>query len=147
MFPMQVVERIKKYFDLLGGPPTFIQAAVPQIIANTEETFFNKTIDNLRHTADICCTEIKDIPCIVCPYRPEGSMAMMVKLNLSLLEDISDDIDFCFKLAKEESVIILPGTAVGLKDWLRITFAADPCALGEGMKRIKSFCQRHARKL
>lgn len=35
---------------------------------------------------------------------------MQVKLNLSLMEDISDDIDFCFKLAKEESVIILPGT-------------------------------------
>lgn len=32
-----------------------------------------------------------------------------VKLNLSLLEDICDDIDFCFKLTKEESVIILPG--------------------------------------
>ncbi|KAK7342712.1 hypothetical protein VNO80_25668 [Phaseolus coccineus] len=143
----KVVERIKKYFDLMGGPATFIQAAVPQIIANTEEIFFKKTIDNLRHTADICCTEIKDIPCIFCPYRPEGSMAMMVKLNLSLLEDISDDIDFCFKLAKEESVIILPGTAVGLKDWLRITFAADPSPLGEGMRRIKSFCQRHARKL
>lgn len=30
-------------------------------------------------------------------------------LNLSLLKDISDDIDFCFKLAKEDTVIILPG--------------------------------------
>jgi len=39
---------------------------------------------------------------------------MQVKLNLSLLEDISDDIDFCFKLAKEESVIILPGTLANL---------------------------------
>lgn len=34
---------------------------------------------------------------------------VQVKLNLSLLEDISDDIDFCFKLAREESVILLPG--------------------------------------
>jgi len=34
---------------------------------------------------------------------------LQVKLNLSLLEDVSDDIDFCFKLAKEESVVILPG--------------------------------------
>ena len=34
---------------------------------------------------------------------------MQLKLNLSLLDNISDDIDFCFKLAKEESVIILPG--------------------------------------
>ncbi|KAE9620777.1 putative aromatic-amino-acid transaminase [Lupinus albus] len=142
----KVVEVIKKYFDLLGGPATFIQAAVPRIISLTGEVFFQKTIDNLKHTLDICCQEIEDIPCISCPNKPEGSMAMMVKLNVSLLEDISDDMDFCFKLAKEESVIILPGTAVGLKDWLRITFAADQSAVREGMKRIKSFYQRHARK-
>lgn len=34
---------------------------------------------------------------------------MQAKLNLSHLEGIHDDIDFCSKLAKEESVIILPG--------------------------------------
>lgn len=32
-----------------------------------------------------------------------------VKLNLSMLEGIKDDIDFCMKLAREESVIVLPG--------------------------------------
>jgi tyrosine aminotransferase len=32
-----------------------------------------------------------------------------VKLNLSLLEGVTDDVDFCMKLAKEESVIVLPG--------------------------------------
>lgn len=37
---------------------------------------------------------------------------MQVKINLSLLEDIQDDVDFCCKLAKEESVIILPGELV-----------------------------------
>ncbi|XP_054813930.1 probable aminotransferase TAT2 isoform X1 [Prosopis cineraria] len=142
----KVVERIKKYFDILGGPATFIQAAVPRIIKETEDVFFIKTLNMLRHTSDICCKEIEDIPCIFCPQKPDGSMAMMVKLNLSLLDDISDDIDFCFKLAKEESVIILPGTAVGLKDWLRITFAVDPSALEEAMGRTKSFYRRHARK-
>lgn len=34
---------------------------------------------------------------------------LQVKLNLSKVNDITDDIDFCFKLAQEESVIILPG--------------------------------------
>lgn len=28
---------------------------------------------------------------------------------MSVFEDIEDDVDFCVKLAKEESVIILPG--------------------------------------
>jgi len=55
------------------------QAALPQIIAHTEEVFFKKTIDNLRHAAYICCKELKDNPYIICPYKPEGSMAMMVR--------------------------------------------------------------------
>ncbi|XP_034679390.1 probable aminotransferase TAT2 isoform X2 [Vitis riparia] len=140
----KIVERLKKYFDILGGPATFIQAAVPRIMEQTDGTFFKKTINLLKQASDICLEKIQEIPCITCPHKPEGSMAVMVKLNLSLLEDINDDIDFCFKLAKEESVIILPGVAVGLKNWLRITFAADPSFLEEGLERIKSFYHRHS---
>lgn len=141
----KIIERIKKYFDILGGPATFIQAAVPRIIEQTDEVFFKKTINILKQTSNICCDMIKEIPCLSCPQKPQGSMAVMIKLNLSSLEDISDDIDFCFRLAKEESVIILPGTAVGLKNWLRVTFAADPHSLKEALGRLKSFYERHAK--
>ncbi|CAA0409658.1 Pyridoxal phosphate-dependent transferase [Arabidopsis suecica] len=141
----KIIERFKKYFDILGGPATFIQAAVPTILEQTDESFFKKTLNSLKNSSDICCDWIKEIPCIDSSHRPEGSMAMMVKLNLSLLEDVSDDIDFCFKLAREESVILLPGTAVGLKNWLRITFAADATSIEEAFKRIKCFYLRHAK--
>ncbi|KAH6795675.1 hypothetical protein C2S51_036661 [Perilla frutescens var. frutescens] len=138
------VERIKKYCDICGGPATFIQAAVPEIIEQTQEVFFRKTINILKQTSDICYQKIEDINGITCPTKPKGAMAFMVKLNISRMKDISDDIDFCFKLAKEESVIILPGLAVGLQNWLRITFAVEPSALEEAMERLKSFCQRHS---
>ncbi|CAK9182977.1 unnamed protein product [Ilex paraguariensis] len=140
----KMVERIKKYCDICGGPATFIQAAVPRIIEQSEEVFFMRTINILKQSSEICCNKIKEIPCLTCPQKPQGSMAVMVKLNLSLLKDISDDIDFCFKLAKEESVIILPGLAVGLKNWVRITFAVEPSSLEEAMARVKSFYQRHS---
>ncbi|CAH9107748.1 unnamed protein product [Cuscuta europaea] len=136
--------RIKKYCDICGGPATFIQAAVPLIIQQTEEDFFKKTVAMLKLTSDMCFDKIQEIPCLTCSHKPQGSMALMVKLNLSLLRDISDDIDFCFKLAKEESVIILPGLAVGLKNWVRITFAAEPTFLKEALERIKSFARRHS---
>lgn len=32
-----------------------------------------------------------------------------MKLELSLLNGINDDVDFCLKLAKEESVVLCPG--------------------------------------
>ncbi|KAI3939527.1 hypothetical protein MKW92_030084 [Papaver armeniacum] len=73
-------------------------------------------------------------------------MFVMVKLDTSLHEDISDDMDFCIKLAREEKVIILPGVIVmGLKNWLGITFSIDLPSLKDAMERMKSFCQRHAK--
>lgn len=56
---------------------------------------------------------------------------------------INDDMEFYSKLAHEESVIILPGMIVGLKNWLRVTFAMEPAILEEGLERIKAFCLRH----
>ncbi|XP_050248357.1 nicotianamine aminotransferase 1-like [Quercus robur] len=142
----KIVECIMGRLNLTSGPPTFIQGAVPQILEKTGEDFFSKVIVILREAAHICYDRIMEIPCITCPYKPEGSMFVMVKLNPSLLEDIIDDMDFCLKLAKEDSVIVLPGVALGMKNWLRITFAVEPSTLEDGLRRIKAFCQRHAKK-
>ncbi|CAI9088716.1 OLC1v1023135C1 [Oldenlandia corymbosa var. corymbosa] len=125
------IERVKKYCDICGGPATFIQAAVPQVIQQTNEAFFAKTNKMLKRTSNLCYEKLKEIPGISCPSKAEGSMALMVKLDLSLLEDISDDMDFCFKLAREESVIILP---------------ADPASIEEGLGRLKAFCKRHSKQ-
>ncbi|XP_047306890.1 probable aminotransferase TAT2 [Impatiens glandulifera] len=140
----KIIEHIKKYFDILGGPATFIQAAVPRILSQTDEIFFMKTLKLLKQTSDICFERVKEIACISCPHKPDGSMTLMVKINFFLLKDIYDDIEFCFKLAKEESVILLPGIAVGLKNWVRITFAVDPTSLEEALDRLKVFCERHS---
>nr|APR64143.1 hypothetical protein [Populus tomentosa] len=141
-----VVESIKGCLNISSDPVTFIQGAIPQIIDNTTEDFFTKINNILREAADICYEKIQDIPCITLPHKPEGSMFVMVKLNLSSLEGIGDDMDFCLKLAKEESVMILPGTAVGMKNFLRITFAIEPSALEVGLERLKAFYGRHAKK-
>ncbi|RVX09461.1 Tyrosine aminotransferase [Vitis vinifera] len=142
----EIVETIVSYLNICADPTSFIQGAVPQIIEKTTDDFFSRIISLLGKTADICFDGLADIPCITCPHKPEGAMSVMVKLNVSLLEDIDDDMDFCMKLSKEESVIILAGFAVGMKNWLRITFATEPPSLEDGIGRIKAFCQRHAKK-
>ncbi|ESR60472.1 putative aminotransferase TAT2 [Citrus sinensis] len=140
------VDSIKGCLNAASHPVTFIQAAVPRIVDETNEAFFAKIIGLLKETADICYERIKEIPCLTCPVKPQGAMFVMVKLNVSMLEDIGDDLEFCLKLAKEESVIVLPGRTVGMKNWLRIAFAAEPATLEDGLGRIKAFCQRHAKK-
>ncbi|XP_043690036.1 probable aminotransferase TAT2 [Telopea speciosissima] len=142
----RVVDCIKGYLNISVDPTTFNQGALPHILEKTKEDFFQNIINTLEHTSEICYQKLKEIDCITCPHKAEGSMFVMVKLNLGLLEDIKDDMDFCFKLAKEESVIVLPGIVVGLKNWLRISFAIDPCSLEDALGRIKVFCQRHSKQ-
>ncbi|KAJ6733980.1 TYROSINE AMINOTRANSFERASE [Salix koriyanagi] len=142
-----IAESINKLLVYSPFPPTLIQGAIPQILEKTTQDFFSKTINILRKNLEICYDKLKEIPCMMIPQKPEGAFFAMVKLNLLLLEDIEDDMDFCLKLAKEESLIILPGVTVGLKNWLCMTFAVEYSSLEDGLGRLESFCQRHAKKI
>ncbi|KAK8568511.1 hypothetical protein V6N12_007060 [Hibiscus sabdariffa] len=102
--------------------------AVPQILENTKDEFFSKLIGTLKEAAEKFLDGIKDVPCLTFPSKPEGSMFVM--LNVSLLEDIGDDLEFCMKPAKEEKVIIVPAEmAFGMKNWVRMTFACEILAV------------------
>ncbi|KVI04290.1 Aminotransferase, class I/classII [Cynara cardunculus var. scolymus] len=70
---------------------------------------------------------------------------IQVKLNIPGFDDVVDDTDFCMKLAKEESLIVFPGDAAGLKNWVRVSFAAEPEVLKDAIRRMKAFCLRHAK--
>ncbi|GER41055.1 tyrosine aminotransferase [Striga asiatica] len=142
----QMRDQIMACLSLYSDPATFIQAALPQILQDTEKEFFAKCLNLLRQGANILYDRMKEIPCFSCPQRPEGAVFAMVRLDSSLLEDIDDDVEFCFKLAKEESVILVPGVVVGVKNWLRFCYAIDTESLEDGIERIKSFCRRHAKQ-
>ncbi|PUZ75280.1 hypothetical protein GQ55_1G146500 [Panicum hallii var. hallii] len=141
----KIFEAIITYRGISVDPAAIVQAAIPQIIANTDDVFFKNTMNTMREAAEICYRKLKGIECLTCPHKPEGSMFVMVKLDMSYFEGIDDDIDFCTKLAKEESVVICPGSGLGMKNWLRVTFAVDPPLLEAGLERLRSFCLSHAK--
>uniref|UniRef100_A0A0A9AKE9 Aminotransferase class I/classII large domain-containing protein n=1 Tax=Arundo donax TaxID=35708 RepID=A0A0A9AKE9_ARUDO len=141
----KIFDSIITYRSISVDPAAIVQGAIPQIIANTDEAFFANGMNIMREASEICYEKLKAIDCITCPHKPEGSMFVMVKLDISYFGGIDDDIDFCTKLAKEESVVICPGSGLGMKNWLRISFAVDPPLLEDGLERLKSFCLRHAK--
>ncbi|KAL5208413.1 hypothetical protein ABZP36_032848 [Zizania latifolia] len=141
----KVMDSIIDYRGISVDPVTFVQGALPHIIANTDEAFFANAMGVMREAAEICHGKLEEIECITCPHKPDGSMFVMAKLDLSRLDGIEDDVDFCSKLAKEESVVMCPGSGLGMKNWLRITFAVDPELLEDGLERTKCFCHRHGK--
>uniref|UniRef100_A0A0V0I210 Putative tyrosine aminotransferase-like n=1 Tax=Solanum chacoense TaxID=4108 RepID=A0A0V0I210_SOLCH len=140
-----VAESIKNYHNISVRPPTLTLGAITRILAETPEDFYSNTINLLRKASGICYAGLREIPCFT-PYKSQGSMFLMAKLNMSLLEGIDNDMEFCTRLAREESVVVLPGEALGLKNWVRVTFAVEISALEDGLSRIKAFCFRNAKQ-
>ncbi|XP_047939912.1 probable aminotransferase TAT2 [Salvia hispanica] len=141
-----IVDTIKGFFNISSDPVTFIQAALPEILLKTPTEFYDKIVNLFRESADKCYKLTNEIPGISCPIKPQGCMFLMIKLDLSKLEGIKDDFDFCCKLAKEESVVLVPGVGLGLKNWMRVTFAVEESYINKAFRRMRAFCERHTKK-
>ncbi|CAN7014881.1 hypothetical protein IGI04_013346 [Brassica rapa subsp. trilocularis] len=140
-----VVESIKDLLNISPDPSTILQVALPNILEKTKKDFFDKKNLTLRQNVDMMFDALKEVPCLVCPKKPESCAYLVTKLDLSLLEDITDDVDFCMKLAREENLVLLPGEALGKKNWVRISIGVERSMLEDAFARLKSFVARHVK--
>ncbi|KAG7541149.1 Pyridoxal phosphate-dependent transferase [Arabidopsis thaliana x Arabidopsis arenosa] len=140
-----VVESIKEHLDISPDPSTILQFALPNILEKTKKDFFEKNNSILSQNVDFAFDALKDIPCLTCPKKPESCTYLVTKLDLSLLEDITNDVDFCMKLAREENLVFLPGEVLGLKNWVRFSIGVERSMLEDAFKRLKGFFARHSK--
>ncbi|CAH2061149.1 unnamed protein product [Thlaspi arvense] len=139
-----VVQAIEDCLDLTPQPSFILQEALPDILEKTPKELFAKKIKAMRRNVELSCERLKDIPCLLCPKKPESCSYLWVKLDTSMLDTIKNDFDFCTKLVSEESLVLIPGVALGAENWVRISIGTDESVIEEIFDRLKSFYGRHA---
>ncbi|CAH2061155.1 unnamed protein product [Thlaspi arvense] len=139
-----VVQAIEDCLDLTPQPSFILQEALPDILEKTPKEFFAKKLKAMRRNVELSCERLKDIPCLSCLKKPESCSYLWVKLDTSMLDNIKSDFDFCTKLVSEESLVLVPGVALGAKNWVRISIGTEESELEEIFDRLKSFYGRHA---
>ncbi|CAF2131802.1 unnamed protein product [Brassica napus] len=143
-----VVESIKHLLNISPDPSTILQFALPNILEKTKKDYFEKKNLTLSQNVDMMFDALKEIPCLVCPKKPESCTSLVTKLDLSLLEDITDDVDFCMKLAREENLVLfffLSREVFGKNNWVRISIGVERSMLQDAFVRLKSFFTRHVK--
>ncbi|KAG0556230.1 hypothetical protein KC19_11G036800 [Ceratodon purpureus] len=140
----KVVEALTRLMQMTIGTSTLSQAAVSGMLLNTPSSFFENTINSLKAGAEFCFERVQHIKGLYCLTKPQGAMYIMVRIDPAVFTDIRSDVEFASLLVEEESVVVLPGTAFGTPNWLRIVFATPLPQLEEAWDRIDLFCLHHS---
>ncbi|XP_020277792.1 tyrosine aminotransferase [Pseudomyrmex gracilis] len=124
------------------GSNTIIQGALPSILRNTPQNFFNDVIRTLYMHSKLAYDCITKIPGLK-PIMPDGAMYMMVYIDLPCFPEFNSDLEFVQRLLMEESVFCLPGQCFDYPSYMRLVITVPSDMLEEACQRIQEFCERH----
>ncbi|XP_043681568.1 tyrosine aminotransferase isoform X2 [Vespula pensylvanica] len=124
------------------GSNTLIQGALPAILRNTPEKFYDDVMRTLHTHSKLCYNCIAKIPGLK-PIMPDGAMYMMVSIDLASFPEFNSDLEFVQRLLMEESVFCLPGQCFDYPSYMRLVITIPQDMLEEACQRIQEFCYRH----
>jgi aspartate aminotransferase len=85
---------------------------------------------------------LREIPGFKC-NQPEGAFYAFPDVRGCLKKDLKTSGDFAKLLLEEEHTVVTDGAGFGAEGYLRISYATSMEQIKEGIKRIKTFAQRH----
>ena len=116
------------------GSNTLVQGALPTILANTPKSFFDDTISVVEGNANLAFRKLRGVPGLM-PLMPQGTMYMMVKIDITRFPDFDSDLQFVERLVAEQSVFCLPGKCFNYPNYVRIVLTVPSVVLSEACDR------------
>ncbi|KAI9263492.1 tyrosine aminotransferase [Helicostylum pulchrum] len=138
----EINEGLHQLAQIILGPNSLIQAAIPDILEKTPASFFEATIKQLEDNVKLSIDVVSKIDGLV-PVNPQGAMYMMVGIEIEKFKDIENDVQFSAKLLAEENVVCLPGECFNYPNYVRFVITPTIDRLEEAYKRMDEFCARH----
>lgn len=90
------------------GANTLVQGAIPCILQNTPQKFHDDLIRLLYDNARLAFERLKGVKGLT-PYMPQGTMYMLVEIQMNRFRGFDSGLEFAKKMMEEESVFCLPG--------------------------------------
>ncbi|XP_029009970.1 tyrosine aminotransferase [Betta splendens] len=140
----EIRQGLVKLSQRILGACTIVQGALENILNNTPQSFYSKTISFLKSNSEICFGELSTVPGLN-PVMPSGAMYLMVGIDMDHFPGFKNDVDFTEQLVTEQSVFCLPASAFEYPNFFRIVVTVPEEMMVEACARIREFCQRHYR--
>jgi aspartate aminotransferase len=127
-------------------PSSISQAAAIAALAGPQNVV-SDMCRSFKRRRDLSVAALKDTPGLQCS-APKGafyvfpSCAEIIRHSIEDRGRIASDVDFCEFLLNHADVGVVPGSAFGVANHFRISYAASEAELREAFQRIARACER-----
>ncbi|MFK7848225.1 MAG: pyridoxal phosphate-dependent aminotransferase [Rhodothermales bacterium] len=141
--PKAIVKTAAKIQGQFTSAPSSITQRAGVAALQMDKSELTPMVDAFRSRRDYMLNELKQIPGVRCP-KPEGAFYLFPEVSgffgktSPQGKSIQNSEDLCFYLLEEHHVALVPGSAFGDPNGLRISYAASQENLEEAMRRIKT---------
>lgn len=141
--PKQIVKTAAKVQGQFTSAPSSITQRAGVAALQMDKSNLDPMVNAFRSRRDFMLDALQQIPGLRCP-KPEGAFYLFPDVSAYIGKQtpdgktIKDSEDLCFYLLDEHLVALVPGTAFGTPNGLRISYAASRENLEEALKRIKT---------
>jgi aspartate/methionine/tyrosine aminotransferase len=111
-----------------------------QSVVETMRQAFEKRLNTIY-------PELLALPGFELSQKPEGAFYLFPKVKKAVeLTGFKSTEDFTTAILEEAHVAIVAGTAFGMPEHVRLSYATDLASLQEALRRIKNFIEEHANR-
>lgn len=123
-----------------SNPVTFAQYGAIEAMTGSQVEL-EKMKKEFSARRDYVMGRLAEIPAIK-PINPAGAFYVFIDISDLIKEKYQNADEFSEKLLEEELVAVVPGSAFGADNFIRISYATSLEQLEVGLNRIESFIQR-----
>lgn len=119
-----------------------ISQAAAQAALSGDQQCVRKMCKIFAERHSVVHASVNELPGFVCPPA-RGAFYLFPNITAAMeIKGIDDDVSFCEALLESTGVALVPGSAFGAPDHLRISFAASKETLADAIARMQTFMTR-----
>lgn len=142
--PKEIIAATRKIQSQSTSNPCSIAQKAAFAALNGNQNCVHEMAKEFKVRHDFVYQTLQDISGLeVCPSHGTFYTFPNIARIISQMPDINSDIDFAEALLVKTGVAVVPGTAFGDSDCIRISFALGLEKLDDALKRIKTFINQY----
>lgn len=132
---IQAVQKIQSHST--SNPPSVSQKAAFEALTGPQDSVDMMLAEYARRR-DFVVKRLNNIPGVSCT-RPGGAFYAYPNISSAFARGIKDSLEFSVQLLEKSHVAVVPGSAFGTADHIRISYATSMEQLDRGLTRIAEF--------